>query len=172
MRGAVSFVVVMLLASASLEGQAGPRGGAPQPAKVVKVETPPVPVAKPAADAHAAPVAGTKVAPAKPVAHAPAAPVAPAEPAKPAAKPPARTLEQAAEAIAAALAARGAKPAARAAAATHSSAPVVRAPRVKRYTLNWPADDTQWDVRWPVVSSRVALTWEDPSDSAEPVASH
>lgn len=159
MRSILSFVVVMMLASASLEGQAGPRGSA-QPPKVVKVETPPVPVPtpKPAADTHAAPIAGTNVAPAKPVAHAPEKPAAP----------PVKTLEQAAESIAAALAARGVRPAARTASA--SAAPAVRAPRIKRYSLYWPADDTHWDVQWPVISGRVALTWDEPAAASEPAS--
>ena len=189
MRGAISFVVVMLLAGASLEGQAGPRGS--QPARAVKAEAPPAAAHAPApvVDAHVAPAkpvvqgAAKPVvhgeakpavhgeakpampAPAKPVAHGEAKPLAPAAPAKP----PAKTLEQAAESIAAALAARGLKRPAR----TESQAerPAPPAPRIKRYALYWPPDDTKWDVRWPVISGRVALTWDDPSESSNQPAS-
>lgn len=149
MRHAISFVVVMMLAGASLEGQAGPRGSA-QPVKAVRVETPPIPVpaAKPVVDTHAAPVAGTQVAPAKP---------------------PVRTLEQAAESIAAALAARGVKPAPRP--SSDSPAPrIARAPRVPRYSLRWLEDDLHWDVQWPVVSNRVALTWQESDATSHPAS--
>jgi hypothetical protein len=214
-RGSISFVVVMLLAGASLEGQAGPRGS--QPAKIVKPEAPPAPAHAPApvVDAHVAPakpvVQGTakpvaqgeakpavhvearpgaqpaakptEHAEAKPAAHAetkPAAPV-PAKPgvqaaAKPGAppppapaKPPARTLEQAAESIAAALAARGVRAPSRSRSDSEPAAP--RAPRIKRYALFWPPDDTKWDVQWPIISGRVALTWDEPSETSHQPAS-
>jgi hypothetical protein len=144
-RAAVSFVVVMLLAGATLEAQDH-------------------------APAKAAPAKPT-VAPPKPVVHeAPKPPAAPAaKPAAPAAtKPPARTLEEAAEAIAAALAARGVKPAARPLALRGTPAP--RAPRIPRYSLYWPDDDIDWQVQWPIVSGRVALSWDDADPAQEPAS--
>jgi hypothetical protein len=185
-RGPISFVIVMLLAGASLEGQAGPRGT--QPAKVVKPEAPP-------AKAHApAPVVDAHVAPAKPVvqgavqgavqpavqgaakpaAHAETKPAAQAaataKPVAPApAKAPTKSLEEAAESIAAALKARGVRPPSRARAESEPPAP--RAPRLKRYALYWPPDDTKWDVQWPVISGRVALTWGDTLESSNQPAS-
>jgi len=195
MRGALSFVVVMLLAGASLEGQAGPRGS--QPAKIVKAEAPaapahaPAPVveahvapakpvvqgaAKPVVQVEAKPVVQAAVhgetkavapAPAKPGVQTAATPGAPAAPAP--AKPPARTLEQAAESIAAALAARGVKAPSRARSDSEPAAP--RAPRIKRYALFWPPDDTKWDVQWPIISGRVALTWDDAPETSHQPAS-
>ena len=190
MRGAISFVVVMLLAGASLEGQAGPRGT--QPAKVVKPEAPPAQAHAPApvVDAHVAPAKPVVQGAAKPAVHVEAKPEAkpaahaetkavppPAKPgvqaaAKPAApvpaKPPVKSLEEAAESIAAALKARGVRPPSRARA---ESEPVARAPRIKRYALYWPPDDTTWDVKWPVISGRVALTWDEPSETSNQPAS-
>jgi hypothetical protein len=36
-----------------------------------------------------------------------------------------------------------------------------RAPRLKRYTLYWPEEDIHWDVRWPIITGRVALAWDE-----------
>ena len=210
MRGPISFVIVMLLAGASLEGQAGPRGT--QPAKVVKPEAPPAkahapapvvdahvapakPVVQPAVQRAAKPVTHAETKPpaeptAKPGAHAETKPAAqqPAKPGAPAAaaakpaahaaatakpvapapaKAPTKSLEEAAESIAAALKARGVRRSSRARAESEPSAP-----RLKRYALYWPPDDTKWDVQWPVISGRVALTWDEPSESSDRPASH
>jgi len=51
------------------------------------------------------------------------------------------------------------KPAQRALAPTGAPAPP-RAPRVKRYSLFWPGEDIYWNVQWPIITGRVALTWE------------
>jgi hypothetical protein len=149
-RAAVSFVVVILLAGATLEGQ----------------EHAP---AKTAAPAHqpAAPAKPT-VAPPKPAVHEATAKPTVAPAAAPA-KPPVRTLEQAAEAIAAALAARGVKPASRPLALRGRPAPA-REPRMKRYSLYWPEDDIDWQVQWPIISGRVALSWDDPATAREPAS--
>lgn len=128
MRAAACLVVMIVLAGAALEGQEhAPVTVKPAPVKVVEVAKPVVAGAKPAA--------------------APSKPPAPA---------PKKTLEQAAEAIAAKLASRTPAP-------DRLSRPPAparpRVTRVPRITLRWPADDIQWDVQWPTPSDRVVLSW-------------
>jgi hypothetical protein len=172
----VCLVIALTLAGVSLEGQAGPRGAAPAhaPAKPADghAATPAKPTVAPAA---------VQVAPAKPDAHgaakAPAgapqaiqAPKAPEALQAPSKDRP-RSLEEAAEAIAAALAARGMRPAARRPLSLTGAPAPPRAPNVKRYTLYWPEEDIHWDVQWPIITDRVALTWGDEPEAEDRPAS-
>jgi hypothetical protein len=100
------------------------------------------------------------VKPAAPKAEAPKPAVEPAKApaAKPAAVKPHRSLEEAAEAIAAALAARAGAPrpprVMGGAPAPRAAAPTYRGPR---YQVRWP--DLQWEVEWPAESERLSLDW-------------